>query len=209
MRHPAQSLPILLFSLILFAPGCAPAESQEKAPQAQSTQQGSPQKAETPYEKRFRELDRDGNGSVSLAEWPLEAESFKLVDRNQDGQLSRRELLTPNTLRHDPFEERFEAMDANRDGRLSRTETQRDRGVLDRWDRNKDGYIDRPEYGSFVRNAENTWSPLSTGRDRRLFRDLDRNMDQRVSLLEWRGSNINFNHLDRNRDGVLSPNEWQ
>jgi hypothetical protein len=29
-----------------------------------------------------------------------------------------------------------------------------------------------------------------------------------VGLLEWTGSNLTFDRLDRNRDGVLSPDEW-
>ncbi len=219
MRYPSH--PLLLLSLALAVPGCGPSEvpvqalAQETAPQAQSTPRpaqpdpkGSAKEVETSYEKRFQELDRNRDGSISLAEWPLEPESFRVVDRNEDGRLSRRELLTPNTLRRDPFEERFQVLDANRDGRLDRDELQRDRS-LERGDRNRDGILDRREYGNWAQQVERTWNPRASVQDQRRFRVLDRNQDQRLSLLEWSGSSTNFNRLDRNRDGALSPNEWQ
>ncbi len=213
MRYSVSTLPLLLLSLALAAP--AQALAQEKAPPAQTRPQaaqpapkGSAKEAETAYEKRFQEMDRNRNGSISLDEWPLEASSFRVVDRNEDGRLSRRELLTPNTLRRDPFEERFQVLDINGDGRLDSSEIRRDRG-LEGGDRNRDGILDRREYGNWAQQVERTWNPRATVQDRRRFRDLDRNQDQGLSLLEWSGSSTNFNRLDRNRDGVLSPNEWQ
>ena len=64
------------------------------------------------------------------------------------------------------------------------------------------------DYGDAFRNNQDTWNSRATSRDRARFRSLDRNQDNRLSLLEWTGSNLTFDRLDRNRDGVLSPNEW-
>ena len=80
MRKPL--LPIFLLAWILAAP--APDKSQS----AKKAQPDRPQKAPDPYVERFKQLDADHDGFVSPAEWPLEPESFKRVDRNQDGRLS-------------------------------------------------------------------------------------------------------------------------
>jgi EF hand domain-containing protein len=170
-------LPIVLLSLAL-ATG---ASAQDKAAKAQDK---APPKREAevknPYLERFRQLDRNGDGYVTLEEWPLEPDSFQVVDRNQDGRLSRNELLTPNVLRRDPRDEPRLGTDEN--------------GL--------------PDYGNAFRNNQDTWNSRATSRDRARFRSLDRNQDNRLSLLEWTGSNLTFDRLDRNRDGVLSPNEW-
>src|SRR5688572_3354410 len=113
---------LLLFALVLT--GASP---QDKTPKAQP-KPNEPAK-ENPYVKRFEELDRDKDGYVSLAEWPLDPDSYRTVDRNQDGRLSRGELLTPNVLRTDPIQQ-FRALDTNRDGRLSPAERQREGTVL-------------------------------------------------------------------------------
>src|SRR5262249_19584485 len=43
-------------------------------------------------DKRFKALDKDGNGRISRAEWPRSAKAFDRLDVNKDGQLSRDEL---------------------------------------------------------------------------------------------------------------------
>ena len=188
MRHRNRFLPILLLSLA-FAAG---ASAQGKAPKAQDKAQPKQQReVKNPYVERFQQLDKNGDGYVSLAEWPLDPASFHLVDRNQDGRLSRDELLTPNVLRWDPWQERFRTLDTHRDDRLSQSEPR-----------------DRTRSGITLPNYEDTWSFRATPQDKIRFRSLDRNQDNRLDLLEWAGSGLTFNQLDRNRDGVISPNEW-
>ncbi|MEA2602661.1 MAG: hypothetical protein QOF89_3653 [Acidobacteriota bacterium] len=187
MQHPDRFspiifLPIILLSLILTAPAGA-TSTQNKAPKAQNKPRPSKcqeSEVKNPYLERFRQLDKNGDGYVTLDEWPLAPASFKVVDQDQDGRLSQYELLTPNVLRRDPQEEPRLGTDRN--------------GL--------------PDYGNAARNNEDTWNARATARDRIRFRNLDRNQDNRLNLLEWTGSNLTFNQLDRNRDGVLSPDEW-
>ena len=199
-----QSRTSFLLPTLLFARVLTGASPQDKPPKAQP-KPSEPAK-ENPYAKRFEELDRDKDGYVSLAEWPLDPDSYRTVDRNQDGRLSRGELLTPNVLRTDPIQQ-FRELDTNRDGRLSREERQREGTVLDRLDRNKDGYVTLREYDE-SRNIGTTWSPRVTVRDQQRFQTLDRNRDNRLTRPEWTGGPARFQQLDRNRDGVISPSEW-
>ncbi|MFP5285315.1 MAG: hypothetical protein ACLGI9_06230, partial [Thermoanaerobaculia bacterium] len=173
-------------------------------PQDKNQKKSAQSEDDNPYVKRFQQLDRNRDNFVTLSEWPLEPASFHRVDRNQDGRLSRTELLTPNVLRRDRRNEQFQEMDTNRDGLLSRTERRRRGTDLERLDRNRDGLVTRPEYG----NLENTWNARATPEDQRRFRTIDRNRDNLLSRLEWTGDPTRFLHLDRNQDGVISPNEW-
>lgn len=203
-----QSRTPFLLILLLVLTGASP--QQDKTPKAQPQAQPQPKPSEpakeNPYVKRFEELDRDKDGYISLAEWPLDPDSYRTVDRNQDGRLSRGELLTPNVLRTDPIQQ-FRALDTNGDGRLSREERQREGTVLDRLDRNKDGYLSLREYDE-SRNIGTTWSPRAGIREQKRFQALDRNRDNRLTRPEWTGGGARFQQLDRNRDGVISPSEW-
>lgn len=162
--------------------------------------------AANPYAERFESLDRNRDDYVSRDEWPLEPAKFDLVDRDADGRLSRSELLTPN--RDLTIEERFRVLDKNRDGLLSPSELQSGGESRGQLDRNRDGSVTRSEYRDRTAVIEDTWRTRSTPRAQNRFRLLDRNTDNRVSRLEWKGSRADFNRLDRNRDGVLSPYEW-
>lgn len=192
MRHPDRFLPLFLLTLALAATATPAAAAQDKAakPQVEKT---------NPYVERFKQLDRNGDGFVTLPEWPLDPDIYRRVDRDQDGRLSPHELLTPNVMPRNR-EELFQELDVDRDGRLSRAERRRNGAILDAMDRNRDGYVSRPE-------IENSWSPRATRRDQLVFRDLDRDRDNRLSRREWTGA-LPFDQLDRNRDGVISPNEW-
>lgn len=192
-------VPILLF---LALPGGMWAQDGNKN-QSKAGEKAQ-KEAENPYLERFKQLDRNGDNFVTIEEWPLDRPSFERVDRNQDGRLSRGELLTPNTLRRDRVDVQFDELDTNRDGYLSQSERQRAGAALDRLDRNRDGALSRREFQAF----ENVWNPLTTGRDQRIFRQLDRNNDNRLSRIELAAPRERFDTLDRNRDGVISPREW-
>jgi hypothetical protein len=193
--------PILILSLALTT-----ASAQGQTPKAQpKAQPDQTQPKDNPYIQRFKQLDRNGDGYVALAEWPLDEPSFHLVDRNKDDRLSANELLTPNVLRR---EDRFRQLDTNGDGRLGPTERRRGGTALDRLDRNADGYVTLREYDQ-TRNIGDVWSRRATVQDQQRFRSLDLNRDNRLTRTEWTGGGPSFERLDRNRDGVISPNEWQ
>src|SRR5687768_10852683 len=103
-------LPLVLLSLTLSAPAGVWAQDENKD---KASQKKAPEEAENPYVERFKQLDRNGDGFVSVEEWPLDRPSFERVDRNQDGRLSRGELLTPNTLRRDRVDVQFDELDTN------------------------------------------------------------------------------------------------
>ena len=199
-----------LLMLALLLTGASPQDKPPKTqPKPQPKPSGQPAE-ENPYVKRFEELDRDKDGYISLAEWPLAPGSFRTVDRNQDSRLSRGELLTPNVLRTDPIQQ-FRALDTNGDGRLSREERQREGTVLDpldrNLDRNKDGYVTLREYDE-SRGIGNTWSPRVGVLGQHRFQSLDLDRDNRLTRPEWTGGGARFQQLDRNGDGVISPSEW-
>ncbi|MFL6260154.1 MAG: EF-hand domain-containing protein [Thermoanaerobaculia bacterium] len=164
MRRPALYLPLLLISSLALA---APPKAQE---------------TKNPYLERFKQLDRNGDGYVSLAEWPLDPASFRIVDRDQDGRLSRSELLEPSTPRDRPEPYQVPRLEIRRE---------------------------RPRDQTFQgRSPESLWNPKATPRDQIRFEFLDRNHDNRLSRAEWTGLSATFDRLDVNRDGAITPNEW-
>jgi Ca2+-binding EF-hand superfamily protein len=158
--------------------------------------------------QRFRDMDQDGDGTISRAEWRGSAESFRVHDWNRDGILSGAELTAAyrsgdaNTA--DDFDRtitfndwsaaRFAALDRNRDGRLTRAEWIYDLDTFRRADRNRDGVLIRNEFlgGDFDDDRGDRFDYL----------DVDGN--NRVTRQEWHASQEAFTWLDVNRDGVLS-----
>jgi Ca2+-binding EF-hand superfamily protein len=174
-----------LLALILGAPlhlaaAEKPAKPSEKAPSRET---------DNPYVKRFQELDRNKDGYVTLDEWPLTPESFRTVDRDQDGRLAPAELLTPNVFPGDRRVEPLPPLDIPREDRVSR--------ILRERDQTRAGTL-----------PTDVWNPLASARDRQRFQNLDRNFDHRLSRTEWRSGGARFDRLDRNHDGLISPDEW-
>lgn len=167
--------------LLLSAALAAPVDAAPR-PSAPARPKNTPD----PYVERFKQLDRDHDGFVSPAEWPLDPDSFKRVDRNQDGRLSAFELLTPNRMRDDR-EEQALRLDVNRDGRL--------------------GQPKPITHSAPIGNPADLWNAGARPQDRQLFRNLDLNRDNRLSPRELTSA-ADFNRADRNKDGVITPNEW-
>lgn len=173
MRRPALYLPLALISSLALA---AAPPKDAKPPTRR------PAEAKNPYVERFKQLDRNGDGYVTLDEWPLDEASFRIVDRNHDGRLSPGELLQPSILRDQPAPYQVPRLEFHHEPHRDQT--------------------------AQVRPPESLWSPWATPRDQVRFQLLDLNHDGRLSRAEWMGPSTIFDRLDINRDGVITPNEW-
>jgi Ca2+-binding EF-hand superfamily protein len=141
----------------------------------------------------FRNLDRNGDGTISRAEWYYDREGFVRADRNRDGVLSRAEFMGTDV--DSDRDDRFEYLDVNRNGRVERSEWHASLDAFEWLDRNNDGVLSRAEVvGETAEEAD-------------LFAGLDDNRDDQISAAEWRWSRRSFNRQDRNGDGVLSRSE--
>jgi hypothetical protein len=134
-----------------------------------------------PYLERFQELDQNKDGYVTIGEWPLQPESFAVVDRDKDGRLGKAELLTPNRLQRDW--DPPQPPPPPPPPRLER------------------------ETGPVQPDPENVWGGRVAIQDQRLLRSFDRDWDNRLNRREWTGSGARFHRLDTDQDGVLSPRE--
>lgn len=115
-------------------------------------------------EPQFRQLDRNRDDRVSLAEWRFEVEDFRRVDRNRDN------LLTLNEFQISDIDDdrgcRFVDLDLNGDRRIERGEWHGSLEIF-RWlDRNDDGVLSRAEVvgdGSSGRGAAAVARPGRAG----------------------------------------------
>ena len=108
---------------------------------------------------RFRNMDTDGDGVVTRAEWRGSAQAFRNNDRNGDGVLSGEEVRRPDeggdTIgRTVPGQ--FAELDVNQDRRISRDEWRGSRRSFDALDVNGDGVLTRREL------ADNATEPVGT-----------------------------------------------
>ena len=92
---------------------------------------------------RFDDLDANGDGHVTWAEWHGGREAFAWLDRNGDGVLTRAEIIGSQSPQ---APDTFATLDVNRDGRLSRDEWQWSQGSFANRDRNGDGVVTRAEF---------------------------------------------------------------
>ena len=156
---------------------------------------------------RFAEMDTNGDGIITRAEWRGSARSFDVHDWNGDGRLSGDEVriaapwpprpgTTPDNF-NDWSQERFRWLDTNNDNRISRAEWRYDRDDFYRVDRNGDGFLTLREF--MIGNEDDDRGDQ--------FSNLDVNNDNRLERNEWHASQSTFTWLDRNRDGVLSRSE--
>ena len=110
---------------------------------------------------------------------------------------------------------RFLGLDKNRNGVVSRAEWDGDDRSFAVHDWNRDGVLSGAELDPNARRPE-TATPRPAPRpapragnepDEVLFARMDRNNDRRLTRDEWDGS-ANFDRLDANKDGWLSPYEF-
>ncbi|MDD2901957.1 MAG: EF-hand domain-containing protein [Syntrophales bacterium] len=147
-----QSLKVLVFlaaALIFLASGFAPAGA--RTPTREQVKKS--------WEKRFHDLDKNGDGKVTLTEYLAYFRAysgprrqyfefeFRKYDRNGDGVITHAEHWAPVTLKDE-----FRALDKNRDGCISRSEWLQGIKQFFKLDRNRDGCLTLEEYLNGYRN---------------------------------------------------------
>jgi Ca2+-binding EF-hand superfamily protein len=142
-------------------------------------------------QNRFAEMDRNGDGIITRAEWRGTAVAFDQADWNNDGRLSGDEVRVGAT----PPAMRFAQMDQNGDGMITRAEWRGTAQAFDRNDWNNDGRLsgDEVRFGA---------TPPAI-----LYAEMDQNGDGVITRAEWRGGAQAFNQADWNNDGRLSGDE--
>jgi Ca2+-binding EF-hand superfamily protein len=158
-------------------------------------------------EARFAQMDRNRDGVVSRSEWG-DSSSFRTIDRNNDGVVTLREYLNAPVVYEQPYGDDqaygtptsvFGDLDRNRSGYIERREWPYDLTEFDSMDRNGDGRLAPYEYDGTRVTTRGTYEE---------FRRLDLNGDGVITRREWTGSTLTFDNYDRNRDGVVSRDEF-
>lgn len=111
-------------------------------------------------DKHFKEMDTNGDGMVSKAEFDAAHDKhFKNMDTNGDGQLSRDEMKAGHkAMMEQGKNKRFGEADANRDGVLTREEAKKMPMLskhFDEVDTNKDGKVTREELDAAMEKMRN------------------------------------------------------
>jgi Ca2+-binding EF-hand superfamily protein len=145
-------------------------------------------------------MDRNGDGVITRDEWRGNDNSFAVHDRNGDGVLSGDEARAGarGRVRNNVIisDDRFRRLDLNNDGLVSRDEFRND-ALFGRLDVDRNNLLTRDEF----------FGRIDTRRVDS-FASLDRNGDALIRPNEWHGSMRDFERLDRNRDGVITRDEF-
>ena len=142
-------------------------------------------------QNRFAEMDQNGDGIITRAEWRGTAQAFNLADWNNDGRLSGDEVRAVGTT-----PSRFAEMDRNGDGIITRAEWRGTAQAFNLADWNNDGRLSGDEVRVGSDRNEHT-----------RFAGMDQNGDGVITRNEWRGNAQSFNQHDWNGDGRLSGEE--
>ena len=158
-------------------------------------------------------LDADGNGSISRQEWLNAAGArFDRLDTNKDGVLTPDELSRARHGRHErSWRHSFSRVDTNGDGQISPAEfraafPRAPADLFTKLDTNKDGQLSRDELRGMRAQA-------AAAMRQKVFERLDTDHNGSLSLAELQAVRPNmtaaqFNRLDRNGDGQLTPDEF-
>lgn len=148
-------------------------------------------------QQNFINLDHNRDGRISANEWHYDFETFRRVDADRNNSLSQQEFTGEGV--DDVRDNNFDDMDWNNNGRVERAEWYGGNAEFTRLDTNRDGVLSRYEV---VGNSESfdTYDQ---------FQNLDYDRNGTLSRAEWHWSNASFTLRDRNRDGIISRQEFE
>jgi Ca2+-binding EF-hand superfamily protein len=166
---------------------------------------------------RLRAMDTDNDGVITRAEWRGTDQNFRDRDTNDDGVLSGEEVRVRETGRvarrsnRAPGEEitpRFQGMDADNDGVITRAEWRGNAQSFRQQDANADGVLSGGEV--WARGDRTASRPDRNRREEMTarFARADRDGDGRLARNEWTGNRAAFNRMDRDRDDVITFDEF-
>ena len=144
----------------------------------------------------FTSLDHNRDGRLSSNEWHFDLETFRRVDSNGNDSISLQEFLGEGV--EDVRDNSFDDMDWNNNGRVERAEWYGGAAEFTRLDRNRDGVLSRYEVVGSTQSLD-TYDQ---------FQNLDYDRNGTLSRAEWHWSNASFTVRDRNRDGIISRQEF-
>ena len=168
--------------------------------------------------QRFRELDKNHDGVLTLEEYGGHPGNFHAMDANGDGVLSFDEFVnryrdgnqnapaqapgTPPVTTEVPLTpvDAFARMDRNGNGVIDRGEWRSDLAPASfaRLDRNHDGVVTRDEFAN----------PLPYNSAEARFGEMDVDNKGYINRNEWRGESLSFDAVDRNGDNRITMDEY-
>jgi Ca2+-binding EF-hand superfamily protein len=217
-------VPISALAAVVLAGGAAYAQSAQPgaspaaAPHRHSMKAQTRATVEARATRMFARFDTNHDGFISQAE----------IDALQ---AQRAQKAEQRAQRFDPSKI-FDRLDLNHDGRITVAEAQAERsrrlqakgaehapahaggftGLFARADTNKDGVVTRAEFetmGEQLRTRMQHASVAGRGGSR-LFETADSNKDGRISEAELQQAELaNFDRMDLNHDGTITPDERQ
>lgn len=152
----------------------------------------------------YERLDRDGDGQITRREWRGDMQEFRNRDWNRDGVLTGDEITG---RRRDGMRNRSESAGTNTNGNGR---------AIDQLDSNRSGAVEGYEWpynaNIFHQLDRNGDSVLTQDELRNMnqatLRDLDKNRNGRIDGDEWPGGFAQFDRLDKNNDGRVSSDEY-
>jgi len=152
-------------------------------------------------------FDRNKDGLVQANEWKPDDSEFRSHDKDNDGKLGPDEIDWHEgnglaAIANQSVDTVMDKLDKNKNGKVEKGEAGGSvGGVLDRYDGDADGALDRNELDKALKTAQDL---QLANMDPEFIPRFDLNGDKKVSRKEFPGSAAIFTRLDKNADGFVT-----